>query len=268
MKKLSAILALILLFTLTACSTGAPANTPPPAPETDLQPLSDTDTSTDSSTTTTASEPEETDAIEPYIPDAKYYKLPGGAIYTAPNDISLFLLGFSMVRENADAPDGEVKWQKLEAGDKWNGLMVEYAQSGWASASTSYSEANAYVHHQIINFKGEKTFTGKAEILYSLDGETPAYTVFYLDEEAGSEMPLFPTYFYEEDNGYKPVFFTFYHKDYEDKCEEVLNRLLEGEEVTVTITTDDFMWEYSEYGLMIDGNTRGKFNTILSFEIS
>ena len=265
MKKLSAILALILAFTLTACSTGAAVNTPP-APETDRQPLSDTPT--ESSTTSTAPESEETDAIEPFIPNAKYYKLPGGAIYTAPNDISLFLLGFTMVRKNAGAPDGEVKWQKLEAGDKWNGLRVEYAQSGWETSSTSYSDAAAFVHHQTINFKGEKTFTGKAEILYSLDGETPASTVLYLDEESGGEMPVFPTYFYEEDNGYQPVFFSLYHEDYVDKFEEITDLLLEGKEVTVSITTDDFMWEYSEYGLMIDGNTRGKFNTILSFEIS
>ena len=265
MKKLSAILALILAFTLTACSNSSDADTPP-ALETDRQPLSDAPAQ--SATTTTASEAEGTDDIEPFIPGARYYKLPDGSIYTAPSDVSLFLLGFAMVRENADVPNDETKWQTLCPGDKWNGLRVEYARCGLEMAGFTYSTAGGIIHHQTINFKGEKTFTGKAEILYAADGETPAYTVFYVDEESGGEMPLFPTYQYDEDNGYQPVFFTLWHEDYVDKFEEITNLLSEGKEVTVTITTDDFMWEYSEYGLSIDGNTRGYFNTILSFEIS
>ena len=266
MKKLSVIAALILTLTLTACSNTAVAKTPQSTPEADRQPLSNAPA--DSSTTTTAPEPEETDEIEPFIPNARYYKLPDGSIYTAPDDVSLFLLGFAMVRENADVPDGETKWQTLTLGDTWNGLKVEDARCGLEMAGFTYSTADALIHHQIINFKGEKTFTGKAEILYSIDGENPVYTVFYLDEEAGSEMPLFGTNYSEEDEGYDSVFFNLWHEDYEDKFDEITALLLEGKEVTVTVTTDDFMWEYSQYGLMIDGNTRGYFNTILSLDIN
>ena len=217
----------------------------------------------------------ETAAPEPYIPESKYYKLPDGKIYTAPEDTDMFLLGYAFVCENADLPDDEVQWYKLGAGDEWNGLWVKYAQSGGWTAYSSYSDAVSanttgnMSHHQTINFIGEKTFTGKAAIIYSADGETPAYNAFYLDQETGSEMPLFGKYYYiEETDGYYPVFFTFYHEDYKDKCEEVANLLEEGKEVTVTITTNDFMWVYSDYGLVVDGSTRGYFNTILSFEIS
>lgn len=265
MKKLSAILALILALTLTACSTGAAVNTPP-APETDLQPLSDTPAG--SSTTTTAPEPEETDEIEPFIPGASYYKLPDGSVYTAPDDIGMFLLGYAFVRENTDAPDEETKWHRLGSTDEWNGLWVSYAQSGVVGAGDTYDTAGSGFHHQMINFTGEKTFTGKAEIIYNADGETPENFALFLDEESGREMPFFPTYHGEENDGYQPVFFTLYHEDYKDEYEEVGSRLLAGEEVTVTITTDDFMWEYSDYGLVIDGKTWGYFNTILSFEIS
>ena len=255
MKKLSIILTLILTLILTSCSNS-----------TDIDKSSDTsrfssETTTVSSMTAYTSDPEQPAPPEPYIPDARYYKLPDGSIYTAPDDDLPFMLGFAIVR------DSDAEWQKLTAGETWNDLRVKYAQSGWWYSGTSYSTADAVAHHQLINFIGEKTFTGKAEILYAADDETPAYTVFFLDEEVGGEMPLFPSY-HAENGSYDPVFFTLYHEDHNDKYDEITALLLEGKEVTVTVTTDDFMWEYSDYGLSIDGRTRGYFNTISSFEIS
>ena len=255
MKKLFTAFALLLALALTACSSPTDTNTPSDTPT--------SETTTKASTTTPAP--------EPYIPNARYYKLPDGSIYTAPDDGDLFVLGFAMVRENNG--DIDVEWQKLTAGNTWNDLWVKYAQSGWLWAYKSYSDAvsastTGYMaHHQLINFIGEVTFTGKADIIYAADGETPAYTVFFPDEESGGEMPLFPS-FYTDNNGYQQVFFNLYHGDYEDRFDEITALLLEGKEVTVTVTTDDFMWEYSDYGLVIDGNTRGYFNTILNFEIS
>lgn len=255
MKKLSIILTLILTLILTSCSNSA-----------DIDKSSDTSRSSSETTTVSqmaahTSEPEQTAPPEPYIPGARYYKLPDGSIYTAPDDDLPFMLGFAIVRDSDD------EWQKLTAGDTWNGLRVKYAQSGWWHSGTSYSTAGAVAHHQLINFIGEKTFTGKAEILYAADGETPAYTVFFLDGEIGGEMPVFPSH-YAENGSYDPVFFTLYHEDHNDKYDEITDLLLDGKEVTVTVTTDDFMWEYSDYGLSIDGRTRGYFNTVLSFEIS
>ena len=281
MKKLFTALALLFTLTLTACSDGVDTDLgfdPQTPAETTASATTSAAASTTASTSVAAlsSQPEESTEPEPFIPGAKYYKLPDGTIYTAPDDDGMFLLGYAFVRENADLPDDEIKWQKLGSTDEWNGLWVKYAQSGGWTAYSSYSDAVSantrgdMSHHQTINFLGEKTFTGKAAIIYAANGETPAYYAFYLDEESGSEMPLFGTRYYhsDENSGYYPVFFTLYHEDYMDKCEEVANLLSEGKEVTVTITTDDFMWEYSDYGLVIDGRTRGYFNTILSFEIS
>lgn len=214
--------------------------------------------------------PDKADAVEPepFIPGAGYYKLPDGSIYTAPDDGDLFLLGFAMVRENAKTPDDETKWQKLSMGDEWNGLRVEFAQSGWEHAGTSYSTASTYAHHQMIHFTGEKTFTGKAELMYDASGEFLTGSVFFLDEDSGGEMPFFPTYYWEKEDGYQPVFFSLYHEDYMDKFEEVTDLLLEDNEVMITITTDDFLWECSYYGRSIDSMTAGRFNTILSYEIN
>ena len=266
MKKLLTALALIFALTLTACSNTAVAKTPQSTPEADRQPLSNTPA--DSSTTTTASEPEETDEPEPFIPDASYYKLPDGSVFTAPDDIGMFLLGYAFVRENTDAPDDETKWHRLGTADEWNGLWVKYAQSGVVGAGDTYGTAGYGFHHQMINFLGEKTFTGKAGITYYANGETPENFVLFLEEESGREMPFFPTYYGEENNGYQPVYFRLYHEDYKDKYEELGDLLLAGKEVTVTVTTTDFMWEYSDYGLPSDGKTKGCFNTILSFDIS
>lgn len=276
MKKLFTALALLFALTLTACSGGVDADMgfdPQSTSETTASAATSTTTSPPSPTT--SEQPEEAAEPEPYIPNAKYYKLPDGTIYTAPDDDGMFLLGYAFVRENTDTPDNETEWHRLGSTDEWNGLWVKFAQSGGWTAYSSYSDAvsaNTAVntaHHQTINFLGEKTFTGKAAIIYAADGETPEYYVFYLDEETGSEMPLFGTPHHSDgSSGYYPVFFTLYHEDYKDKYEEVVDLLTEGEEVTITITTNDFMWEYSDYGLVIDGKTRGYFNTILSFEIS
>ena len=274
MKKLSFILALLFALTLTACSDSADTYPGSDYRQSTSEPAAPTESSTTTGTaapTESAAkpDPEETTTPEPFIPGARYYRLTDGSIYTAPNDDGLLVLGFAMVRENADIPDGEAKWQRLGIGDEWNGLQVEFAQSGWWDGGDTYAYANYTLpHHQYIKFLGEMTFTGKAQILCAADGETPEYTVFMLDEECGAEMPVFPTVFGDSDNGCKNVFFLLYHEDYEDVCSEITDRLLEGEEVNLTITTDNFLWEYSDYGMSIDGNSRGRFNTILSFEIT
>ena len=266
MKKALIAFSTALALTMTACSGGADIDK-----ESDSQSTSETTTSTTSSTTAsaTASKPEETAEPEPFIPGSRYYQLTDGSIYTAPDNGDLFILGFAMVRENAEIPDGETKWQRLGIGDEWNGLKVEFAQSGWWGGGQTYAYANyTDPHHQYIKFLGEMTFTGKARILCAADGETPEYTVLMLDDECAEVMPVFPTVFGDSDNGYMDVFFLLYHEDYEDTFNEITNLLLAGEEVSLTITTDNFLWEYSDYGMSIDGNTRGRFNSILGFEIS
>ena len=265
MKKITAIVVLISALTLTACSSSPDVGIEP-----DRQTTTEATPPTEASTTTATTTPktEETTEPEPFIPGAIYYKLTDGSIYTAPKDSGLFVLGFAMIRENAEIPDGEAKWQRLSIGDDWNGLTVDFAQSGWWSGGDTYATANYTVpHHQYIKFTGEMTFTGKAEISYAADGETPAYTILMLDEECASGMPLFPTFFGDSENGYRNVFFNLYHEDYEDTFNEITELLLDGKEVNLTIITDDFLWEYSDYGMSIDGNTRGRFNTILSFEM-
>ena len=263
MKKLLTAFALLFALTLTACSDGTVIDIAP-----DSKTASETAAPTEAPTITADFQSAKADVSEPFVPNSKYYRLPDGAIYSAPNDGEMFLLGYAVVRENTDSPDDEIKWHRLGTADKWNGLWVSYAQSGLVGGGDSYKTADSGFHHQMINFSGEKTFTGKAAIIYNADGETPENFVLYLDEECGREMPFFPTYNGEANDGYQSVFFRLYHEDYKDKYEEVGNRLLAGEEVTVTITTDNFMWEYSDYGLVIDGKTWGQFNTILSFEIN
>lgn len=265
MKKTLIAFSIAFALMLTACSKGAGADI-----ECDSQSTSETTTSTVSSTntSTTKSQIEETAEPEPFIPGSLYYQLTDGSIYTAPNNGDLFVLGFAMVRENAEIPDGETKWQRLSIGDEWNGLKVEFAQSGWWGGGNTYAYANyTDPHHQYIKFLGEMTFTGKARILYAADGETPEYTVLMLDDECAEGMPVFPTVFGDNNNGYRNVFFNLYHEDYEDTFDEITDLLLAGEEVSLTITTDNFLWEYSDYGMSIDGNTRGRFNTILSFDM-
>ena len=268
MKKLLTAFALLFALTLTACSDGTVIDIAP-----DSKTASETAVPTEAPSITADFQSAKADVGEPFVPNSKYYRLPDGTVYSAPNDGEMFLLGYAFVRENTDMPDDKAKWHRLDSTDEWNGLWVKFAQSGGWTAYSSYRDAvfaNNTVdtaHHQTINFLGEKTFTGKAGIIYAADGETPAYTAFYLDEEISREMPVFSNC-YETDNGYQTVFFTLYHEDFEDKCEEVFDLLLEGKEVTVSITTNDFMWEYSDYGLVVDGKTRGHFNTILSFDIS
>lgn len=195
---------------------------------------------------------------EPFIPNARYFKLPDDSIYTAPNNGDLFMLGFALIRENTINSN----YKKLSAGNTWNGLQVNYAQSAWEFAGTSYNTASSDVHHQTINFIGEKTYIGETKIIYDASGEFPVYTVMYLNDSDNSQLPNLST-----KNEPQSIFFNLYNDNYLDMYNEVTDLLLSGNTVIVSITTDNFDLELSNYGLSIDENTFGRFNNILNFEI-
>lgn len=258
-KVLSAlILVLILILTLTACkTTPEPENTDPVDPE-----VSDT----------------ETDDKEPsiYPEDTRYYLLPDGSIYSfidnpeAPNKdewdpyADMLWLGYTFVRENSAAADS---FQKLGTEDEWNGFKVVSAESGWQCmvGDITYPDIPDVIpNRQSVRLTGEITFTGKAEIRYGASGEYPEYIIFVLDEEYSSKMPIFVSSSSEEEFGdSKKVFFLLTEETHRDEIEKLL---LDGKKVSITVTTDDFTWRYTDYGLSIDGNNHGLFNNIIDFK--
>lgn len=261
-KALTAlILALAMILTLTACKKATIPENPDPEPS-DLGVSEPAD-----------SEPDDTKPIS-YPEDTYYYHLPDGTIYAFMNSpeasdedewdpyANMLWLGYTFVRENSATADS---FQKLGTEDEWNGLKVVSAQSGWQCMVGDITYPNipkVIPNRQSVRLTGEITFTGKADISYSTSGENPAYIIFVLDEEYSSKMPIFV--FYSNGNDYsEDVFFLLTEEMHRDEIEKLL---LDGKEVSITVTTDDFTWRATAYGLSIDGDTHGIFNNIIDFK--
>lgn len=269
MKKnlIALILAFAMILTLTACRTATiPENADPEPSDSGV---SDTDDSN-------VADPQPSDS-EPvtYPENTRYHLLPDGTVYAIidnPEDLAkeewdpytdLLHIGYTFVRENNSAANS---FQKLGIYDEWNGLTIESAESAWGYyVDVTYPDIpDVIVNHQTVRFTGEMTFTGKAELRYGGSGDWVEYITFVLDEECSSKMPVFISWNDEDEFGYrKNVFFLLTE---ETQCDEIEKLLLDGKEVSITVTTDDFTWRFTDYGLSIDGSTHGLFNNIIDFD--
>lgn len=263
MKKvlIALILAFVMVLTLTACKTA-------PIPESP-----DNDSSDSGVSDPVDSEPDDSKSVS-YPEDTRYYRLPDGTIYAFINNpeasekdewdpyANMLWLGYTFVRENSATADS---FQKFGLYDEWNGLTVESAESGWHCmvGDITYPDIpEAIPNHQSVRLTGEITFTGKAELRYGASGEWVEYIIFVLDEECSSKMPIFV--FHSNENEYSEnVFFLLTEETHRDEIEKLL---LDGKEVSITVTTDDFTWRETANGLSIDGDTHGIFNNIIDFK--
>lgn len=257
MKKafLALILVLILVLTLTACkATPIPEN-----PETEEPEISDTDNQ----------------ASSIYPENTEYYLLPDGSIYALMNQpeaaeggedvyTGMLWLGYTLVRDNT-AEANSVR--RFGQSDELNGLTVENAESTWERWSgmiyPDISPTEAV--NQELRFTGEITFTGKAKLNYAPAGNVLNYGSFVLDEECASKMPVFISRTGEEEFGYREeVYFILTGESMH--YDEIEKLLLDGKEVSITVTTDDFGWYRTGYGYELDGSTFGRFNNIIDFK--
>ena len=256
-KSLTAlILVLVMILTFTACK----AEPIPEEPEQDVPDAS------------------ETDNKEPsiYPESTRYYLLPDGSIYSFIDNPALWdndewdpysdmlWLGYTFVRENTAEADS---LQKLGTEDEWNGFNVVSAESGWQCMVGDITYPNipdVIPNRQSVRLTGKITLTGKAEIRYGVSGEYPEYIIFVPDEEFTSKFPVFISSSSEEEFGsVKKIFFLLTEETHRDEIEKLL---LDGKEVSITVTTDDFTWRHTVYGLSIDGNNHGIFNNIIDFK--
>ena len=270
MKKtlIALILAFAMILTLTACKPTTIPENPDPDP-------SDSGVSEPADSELSDSDPADSKPVS-YPEDTRYFLLPDGTLYAFMDNFEasdddewdpytgLLNLSYTLVRENSATADSI---QKFGLANEWNGLTVESAESGWDGiVGVTYPDIpRALPHHQTVRFTGKITFTGKAEISYTASGETPEYITFVLDEECSSKMPVFVSRSREDEFGYiKKVFFLL--TDDSMHSDEIEKLLLDGKEISITVTTDDFTWRFTDYGLSIDGNTHGIFNNIIDFK--
>ena len=268
-KTLTAlVLAFAMILTFTACK-------PATIPENADQDLTDSSVSNPTDSNVEDPQPDDVDPFS-YPEDTRYYLLPDGTIYAFISNqeetdkdewdsyADMLWLGYTFVRENsADAEN----FQKLGTEDEWNGLTIESAESGWQCmvGDIAYPDTPKVIpNRQSVRLTGEITLTGKADISYGASGEYPEYIIFVLDEECSSKMPYFVFDVNENEFGYRQdVFFLLTEETHRDEIEKLL---LDGKEVSITVTTDDFTWRRTVYGLSIDGDNHGLFNNIIDFK--
>lgn len=272
-KALTAlILAFAMILTLTACKAAMIPENPDNDPSNSgVSDPGDFNAESDNN----ASVPDSPDAAS-YPAETRYYLLPDDTLYAVIEDSKasnedewdpysgMLFIGYTFVRENNAETDSLKKFGLF---DEWNGLTVESAESGWEcwSGLTYPDIPKAISHHQNVRFTGKITFTGKAKISYSAGGQNPEYITFVLDEECSSKMPVFISSSDKDEFGYRRNVF-FLITDESMHRDEIEKLLLDGKEVYITVTTDDFTWRQTDYGLSIDGSTHGLFNNIIDFK--
>lgn len=161
-------------------------------------------------------------------------------------------------------------WIRLEAGSEWNGLAVSETSSGY---NTKYyvTEPKSLVTFQEARFTGSITLTvTRAEYFSELRGTTDVISLF-IDEESRSALPSLYPYFDDrecEDDEYSEENICFTISDESEYFQQIADKIDAGEEFTATVTTDAFMLQWTDFGLMTDGITNGKFENILEFNIN
>lgn len=255
-KSLTAlILVLVMILTFTACK----AEPIPEEPEQDVPDASGTE-NTDSSI---------------YPENTEYYLLPDGSLYAFMDNpkvseeggdvySGMLWLGYTLVRDNT-AEANSVR--RFGQSDEFNGLTVEDAESSWERwGGMVYPDISpTEAVNQELRFTGEITFTGKAKLYYAPAGNVLNYGSFVLDEECASKMPVFVSRTDEDEFGYREeVYFILTGESM--KYDEIEKLLLDGKEVSITVTTDDFGWYRTGYGYELDGSTFGRFNNIIDFK--
>ena len=157
----------------------------------------------------------------------------------------------------------------------WNGLEV-------ISASSNYNPSFAGANAQHLRLGGDITFSGKAEYLMAPDDTTIAGIQIRLDEESCKKLPILtPKYFstadafsqyYDEQYVGEVICFALYEysddnytkNEYYTQIADVLDA--KGE-ATVTVTTDDFILQYTDFGFITDGRTLGLFKNIIDLTV-
>lgn len=220
----------------------------------------------------------EPDAVYPPVLDsgAVYERYGGGELD------EILTLGYCCVIPYGTPVDEmEESIQRLYTGGStyhrdstWNGLEV-------ISASSNYNPSFT-VHAQSLRLSGNITLSGKAEYLMAPDGTTIAGIEIWLDEESLEKLPILtPKYFSNADafsqyydEQYVSEVIRFALNEYSDEnytpdeyYAKIADVLDAKGEATVTVTTDDFILQYTDFGLITDGRTLGLFNNIINLTV-
>ena len=164
-----------------------------------------------------------------------------------------------------DRKTGSGSWKQLKENSDWNGFTVTKAVSRYGG---DMYDNPSYVYLQEVHLKGSITLNGTASYL---DKEREMYTVhFELDEESRRSLPSLTPYYepwstpdekYTDEN----IYFTFGADS--EYYQQIADELEEKDSVSITVTAEEFMLQYSEIGTVTDGITNGTFEKITSFEI-
>lgn len=159
-------------------------------------------------------------------------------------------------------------WTVLEAGSEWKDFTVSEASSGY---NIEDYKPKSRISFQEAHFAGSITVTATAEYLSEDRGITDVIAL-RADEASRSVLPsLLPyfEYYADEDSHYysgEAIYFTINSEN--EYFQQIADKLDAGEDFTVTVTADAFMLQWTDYGLVTDGITNGKFENILDFNIN
>lgn len=151
---------------------------------------------------------------------------------------------------------------KLSEGSKWGDFTVTKAEAAYQIPTAVPSN----VLCQYLWLKGEISFEGKADYV---DAERNNFQIrLEVPEETAKILPSLKPYakFFEpslDNDGCREFLLN-------PNCElskQITEKLQSGEEVTVSVTAEEFEIRYTYFGLVTDGGTLGFFSDVSDFEI-
>lgn len=160
-------------------------------------------------------------------------------------------------------------WTTLKTDSKWNGFTVSEASSGYDTAYYS-NKSKSLVVFQEVHLNGNITVNTSAEYLDKERGITDVI-VLSPDEASRSVLPSLYPYFEDRTSEYKHyseegIYFTINSEN--EYFRQIADKIDAGEDFTVTVTADAFMLQWTDYGLVTDGVTNGRFENILDLSVN
>ena len=174
-----------------------------------------------------------------------------------------FAVPYGTSEEERDVSD----WKKMMKDSKWNDFTVSEASSGY---NTAYYESGSLVTFQEVHFEGSITVSASAEYFDEDRGITDII-LLTVDKDSLANLPSLKPYFDDrtsesEDYTEEKICFTINSES--EYFQQIADRLDAEEEVTVTVTADAFMLQWTDYGLITDGVTNGRFENILELKVN
>lgn len=158
----------------------------------------------------------------------------------------------------AFSPDNVIT--SLSENGKWEDFTVTKADALYYYIQRDGVPEQRYQH---LWLKGEISFEAKANYLFG--DKNTMQIALAIPEELTQKLPCLNfNNGYNDDNGCR----TFILEDFDSELSKKITEKLEaGEAVTVSVTTDEFMLQYTDGGLITDGMMIGLIDNVIDYEI-